>query len=106
MMKTLSKLYFTYLLFGAWVMLAMAIYGFLYSANPHFLYDRYPEIFSVSFLGYIIYYAFMISIVNIPIFGISGVILLIKRQRIALAILLLTALLAYVIYLKIHGDEL
>jgi hypothetical protein len=87
-------------------MLAMALYGSFHSANPHFLYDRYPRLYSVSFLGYIVYYAFIISIVNIPIFGISGFILLIQRQRIGLAILLVTAVLAYVIFLRLYGDEL
>jgi hypothetical protein len=51
-------------------------------------------------------YLFFFSVYNIPVCGISGVVLLIKRYKIKLAVLCLVAIVLYYLLLQQMGDSL
>lgn len=81
----------------------------LYGLFSILLYDQWHRINSIvysnNFSAHLVYYAFMISIINIPVFLISGVILLVKRQRIGIAIFILAAAILCITFGRMMGDS-
>ncbi len=55
-------------------------------------------------LGYLFMATFIISYINIPVFAITGLILLFKRQTIRLALFLLTVTTFFIIVGRMVGD--
>lgn len=102
-MKELKKVFIAYLTLGALIMIILSIHGFLSLTYPNYEATVNSFIYP-SFFGYIISFAFMISIFNLPVFGVSAVVLLIKRQMIGLSALLLLAAISYFTFGKMMGD--
>ena len=105
-MKKFKEFFFIYLISGACIMTIASLYG-LFSL---LLYDQWYRINSIVYSNYfsahLVYYAFMISIINIPIFLISGIVLLVKRQKIGIAIFILGAAILCIIFGRMIGDSL
>ena len=57
-------------------------------------------------IGETLTFIFFVSLYNIPICGISGIVLLVKKKRIKLGILCLSAAIIYCMYLWQMGDSL
>lgn len=103
-MKTLKKLFFIYLILSASIMIMISLYGFLSFLYPRDWQRINSVVYAHYFSAHLVYYSFMISMVNIPVFGISSLILLIKRQQIGLALVLILAATIYFIFGRMMGD--
>jgi hypothetical protein len=86
-------------------MILASLYGFL----SILYYNQWHRISSVVnsnyFSAHLVYCSFIFSMINIPIFIIFSLILLIIRQRIGLALILIVATIIYVIFGRMMGDS-
>ena len=85
-------------------MIMISLYGFLSLLYP----NDWQRINSVAYANYffahLVYYSFMLSLINIPVFLISSLTLLIKRQRIGLALVLILTSTIYFLFARMVGD--
>jgi putative copper export protein len=102
-MKKLNNFLKAYLRVSLFVMITVSLFGFYSIWNP-VSGGKISTSLDKSFLRYVVSFAFVISIVNIPVFVISAVALIMKRKEILLAILLLVASGIYYMYGRAVGD--
>lgn len=106
MIKTLNFIYYYLFLASAVLLLQVLLYE-VYVITDFNLFDGvFPEGSKLQpIVGGVINFMFFVSLYNIPICGISGIVLLAKRKRVKLGILCLSSAIIFCLYLRQLGDS-
>lgn len=101
-----SKLLFGYYKASSVIMLMLSIiYGF--SAYTNWLpMNKFNLFVAETPFSFVIYGLFMISMFNIFICGISGLVFIIKKYRVKWGIFFIASAICYAIFLRMFGDGL
>ena len=102
--ENIKKIGFGYLVSGSCVMMLITVLIYLSYLSPYDMRKMnsfISENFIISYLGI---GAFFLSVINIPVFAITGLVLLFKRRTILLALVLLTVTAIFVITARMVED--